>query len=165
VTAIEATSYTMRTLVDGTLAVTLHIEPRFAREAFALFGAPGQPVAVAALVPEHARESVSSYSGKPIEPAIKDTVKDTEKDKPRGGPLSQWVAMRCAEPEFQAWLQSAHGMPRNPPIGFSHTSVAANVVRRICDVQSRAEIDTDPEARARFHERIMGPWQRHCASR
>ena len=47
--AIEATSVKVATLVDGTLRVTFDIEPRHARDAFALFGAPGSEMALAAL--------------------------------------------------------------------------------------------------------------------
>ena len=55
---VAGSSHTVRTLVDGTLALTIHIEPRHAQQAFAMFGTPGTPVAVARLVPEAVQQAV-----------------------------------------------------------------------------------------------------------
>jgi hypothetical protein len=60
--------------------------------------------------------------------------------------LSTWVALRCREPLFQRFL------------GAVSEDEAAEVVRRVCDVQSRGEIDRDPEAAGRFHEYIRIPF-------
>lgn len=48
-TVIEATSVSMKTLVDGTLRLTVEIEPNNALSAFALFRAPGTVMALAAI--------------------------------------------------------------------------------------------------------------------
>jgi len=48
-TIIEAASVNVKTLADGTLRVSMDVEPRHAQAAFALFGAPGTPMALAAL--------------------------------------------------------------------------------------------------------------------
>lgn len=47
--AIEASTAKISTLVDGTMRLTLDIEPRFAPSAFLAFCTPGTPVAVAVL--------------------------------------------------------------------------------------------------------------------
>lgn len=134
-TAIEAASVRVRTLADGTLRAELDFEPRFAADAFKLLGAPGQPVAVAALKTAAAQR----------EPAA---------DKPKGGAWSQWLAVRCDEDAFRAWLLATY------PDECRIATTFAEATRRICDVQSRAEIDNDPAAQARFQERIRGPWSK-----
>lgn len=48
---IEGATARVSTLVDGTLRVTIDIEPRDAQAAFRLFGTPGTAVALAALKP------------------------------------------------------------------------------------------------------------------
>jgi hypothetical protein len=132
-------------MADGTLRAELDFEPRFAADAFRLLGQPGQPVAVAALK--------TAAQHKPAS------------DKPKGGPLSQWLAMRCDEAEFRLWLATAYredcmavalDMPDKGP-GWQ----AAEVVRRVCEVESRADIDNHAAAAQRFQERIRGPWKLH----
>ena len=49
---IEGSSARISTLVDGTLRLTVDIEPRNAQAAFILFGTPGTAIALAALKPE-----------------------------------------------------------------------------------------------------------------
>jgi hypothetical protein len=49
--AIEGCTARITTLVDGTLRVTIDIEPYNAPKAFLAFGVPGTAVALAALVP------------------------------------------------------------------------------------------------------------------
>lgn len=54
--------------------------------------------------------------------------------------LSTWCAMRCAEPLFQQFL------------GVTSKDAAADKVRALCGVKSRAEFDRDAEAAQRFHK-------------
>ena len=142
--AIEAASVGVRTMADGTLRLSVDIEPRHAQAAFKLFGAPGTPVALAAL-----------------------KTKAQQEDKPKGGALSQWVAMRCAEGDFRLWLSETYATEwRDTPTHAGPLSGrwpnsaehAANVVRKLCGVTSRAEIDNDAEARERFERVIRAPW-------
>lgn len=60
--------------------------------------------------------------------------------------LSAWVALRCKEPLFQRFL------------GVDNAKAAADTVRRKCGLKSRAEIDKDPAAKARFDEIIRFPY-------
>lgn len=46
---IEATSVSMKTLVDGTLRITVEVEPLNALAAFTMFRQPGTVMALAAL--------------------------------------------------------------------------------------------------------------------
>lgn len=81
VAAIAGATHTLRVLVDGTLSISIMIEPRHAQDAFRLFGAPGTAVALAALRPGH-----------------------QEPEKPKGGPISNLAGMWCESKSFQAWL-------------------------------------------------------------
>jgi hypothetical protein len=123
-------------MADGSLRITLEFEPRFARDAYALFGSRGTPVAVAALKPA---------SSKP--------------EAPKGGPLAQWVAMRCHEPHFQAWLYRQDRERWKAAAGEDAEEVAANVIRAICGIESRAELDSNPEAAAKLHKLIREPYK------
>lgn len=147
-TALEASSVRVRTMADGTLRAELDFEPRHAAAAFTLLGAPGQPVAVAAL-----RIGAPAEQAAPI----------NEPPPLKGGPLSQWLAIRCGEPEFQQWLASHESAlwAALAAVVPDARGCAAELVRLRCEVRSRAEIDNDPAAAARFQERIRGPWAKH----
>lgn len=60
--------------------------------------------------------------------------------------LSTWLALRCKEPQFREFLR----VPDEP--------TAIRVVRALCDVQSRAEVDSDPDAAERCHSLIRKPY-------
>lgn len=64
--------------------------------------------------------------------------------------LSTWAALRCREPAFQAFL------------GVDDEAEAAEKVRQLCGVQSRSELDRDPEAAQRLHEIIRHPYIQFC---
>jgi hypothetical protein len=138
---IEAASVQVKTMADGTLRLSVDIEPRFARDAFALFGSPGTPMALAALKPQ----------SEPI-----------HAERPKGGELSKWVAMRCQEPAFQQWLKGHFPDPWRFAHGDTPAEKAAGTIRAVCSVESRAEIDNNETARRVFDAHIRGPWQKHC---
>lgn len=118
-------------MADGTLRLSVDIEPRHSRDAYTLFMPPGVALAIARL------------QAAPVE---------TAPEPPKGGELSKWVAMRAGDPEFQAFIASqARAL-------LSKSAINAALVRALCEVTSRAEIDNDPAARERFNERIRGPW-------
>lgn len=52
--AVMASTGQVRTMADGSLRISIEIEPRHAKDAFALFGAPGTPVALARVTPQAA---------------------------------------------------------------------------------------------------------------
>lgn len=128
-------------MADSTLRLTVDIEPRFANEAFQLFGRAGQPVALAALKPA-----------------------TSEPEKPKGGPLSEWVAIRCKDHEFQNWLSHAYSGAWRSSKETDPEKRAADAVRVLCSVGSRAELDNMPEAAQAFSTLIRGPWHKHCLS-
>jgi hypothetical protein len=53
-----------------------------------------------------------------------------------------WTVLRCKEPTFQQFL------------GVASETAAARRVKELCEVGSRAELDRDAAAQARWNERI-----------
>ncbi len=61
--AVSGSTTTVKTMADGTLRVSVDVEPRHAQAAFAMFGAPGTPVALARLTPKAAVEDMRRGQG------------------------------------------------------------------------------------------------------
>jgi len=133
---IEATSGTYRSRVDGTLVLQVEIEPRHASAALALFGMPGQPMALAAL-----------KTGAPAAESPPESKK--ERNPSALGPMAQWLVMRCKEPEFQQW------------IGAGGERETADWIKFQCGVQSRRDIDGNPHAERYFETQIRKRWLAH----
>ena len=81
----------------------------------------------------------------------------------KGGQLSILAARWCRDPEFQDWLGNFCN------IGFGEGSLdresgSATQVRRLCGVDSRAELDHDALAAARFEAHIRRPYMEHLQS-
>jgi hypothetical protein len=124
-------------MADGTLRLTVDIEPRHSQAAFALFGAPGTPMALAA---------IKCATAEPAE-------------KPKGGKLARDVAMMCANPAFHRWAQEHFTREWGDAPGDTPTAWAASVVRAVCGIESRAELDSDEAAAKRFHALIRRPFE------
>ena len=139
--AIAAVSRNVKTLADGTLRLTIDIEPNNAQEAFKYFGMPDVPMAIARLTQEAS-----------IEHAQTETI-----NEPKGGAGSQWLAIRCGEPEFWRFLESKteckdwHG-------AIEVVSDADEVVKQYLSITSKKELDNDKAAEKRFHEMIRKPY-------
>jgi hypothetical protein len=124
-------------MADGTLRLTLDIEPAQAQAAFAMFGRPGQPVALAAL---------------------KTAGQQQSEDRAKGGSASKWLGMRCAERDFGVWLERTFPKQACEAIGRTMPERSASIARAVCGVESRAEIDNDKYAKVRFDTLIRQPW-------
>jgi len=61
----------------------------------------------------------------------------------------RWTAMRCREAAFQRFL------------GVDSNEAAAARVRELCEVGSRADLDRDQAAQARWDERIRRAYLRY----
>lgn len=160
VSAIEAASVSVKTMADGTLRITFDIEPTNAQAAFALFGAPGTPAALAALKVGHAAKS-----------------DEQAEEKPKGGALAKLAGMLCQDPAFVQFIRpeydkimggdgSAWG-DVSPKLDFggSLEKYARHAILVICGVTSRAELDHNPTAAALFHDSIRKPYAEwHAAS-
>lgn len=138
--AIPAVSRKVSTLVDGTLRLTIDIEPMHAQDAFALFGAGNVPMALAALnvgvaIPE-------AETGNPV----------TEM---KGGELARLAGQLIRNPEFQEWL----GV-----LGYwvDCAEGADSVIKHMCAMGSKRELDHEPQIAERFHRLVRIPfveWQ------
>lgn len=133
-TAIAASSVKTSTLVDGTLRLTVDIEPKDALDAFTLFRKPGTPMALAAL------KSASSKSEKPL------------------GPLCQWIVIACQDAAFQRWLSLEMGRP------VQNEVEAKEIVCNTCGIESRRELDENEAAAKIFHMKVREPYARWLKS-
>lgn len=57
--------------------------------------------------------------------------------------LCKTVVFRCKDPQFQRWLK------------VDNEAAAIQKVRRICKIESRRDLDTDPAAGQRY-DRLIG---------
>lgn len=136
---IEASMVRCKTMADGSLRLECEVEPRNAQAAFALFGAPGRAVALAALkdgagaVPE---------AGNPAS------------DKPKGGEWAKLAGIWCNSPHFHAFLNQAY--PEDDHV--ENSQHAAMAVRAYCGIESRAELDSSSVALSRFNELLRRPF-------
>lgn len=149
--AIPAASVSLKTMADGTLRMTFDIEPAQAKDAFSLFASPGTPVAIAALQVGYAAKSDAGIPASEKEPI---------------GPLCKWLVMRCAEPEFWAWINSESRGARGGV--FWHVKSEAEAREFVCShlmIDSRKEIDADPKTAQAFHELIRQPYQKWLVRR
>lgn len=80
-------------------------------------------------------------------------VTQPEPEKPKGGPLAKLASMLCADPEFWKFLS------------VPNAENAAQTIRNICFIESRAELDTKPDAGRRFHADIRVPWLKYRAAK
>ena len=143
-TAIAASSAGVKDMADGSLRITLEFEPRYAKEAYALFGARGTAIAVARLTQEAA-----------IEHAQTGTI-----NEPKGGAGSQWLAIRCGEPEFWGFIEYSAKITDN---WIKSAEMCDAEVKNYLNIASKKELDHDHEAAHRFHEMIRKPYAKWLA--
>lgn len=139
---IQATTSGFKDMADSTLRISFDIEPRYAAEAFALFGKRGSHVAIAAL---NLQASTAI--------AQQETI---EADKPKGGQLSQWLALRCKEPEFWRFFSQTFDYQFER---IGRHDLCDSAVKIQLKIESKTQIDNDKEAEARFHRMIRLPYQ------
>jgi hypothetical protein len=147
---LEGSSVSVKTMSDGTLRLSIDIEPRNAQAAFALFGAPGRAVALAALKDGHAKASAEPGEHAP-------------EKKPREylGDLCYRAVQWCNDPEFQKWIAQRAGACTDIP----SAEFAASIIKGYCGVKSRKDIDGNPDATEKFRRLVVGPWQKHQQAR
>ena len=135
--AIPAIRRTFKQLVDGTLRVTVDVEPYNAADFLRLMPAVDMPVALAPLDPTAAAMG-------PIEPSFPSEGSEPPTAGPlKGGKLAQDAAIICATAEFQHFVE----LQGVEPVG---EEIAAEYVRQWCVVESRAELDHDYMAARAF---------------
>lgn len=132
---VVAVRRTMKELVDGTIRLQVDIDPAHRKQFLELFQEIDMPLALA-----------------PLNIAAAPPSKLPKHHKPQQ--LSQYAAMLCAETAFQDYLADVYmydweeaGKASEDP-----QERAAECLRHITEVASRAEYDRDTDAAARFHE-------------
>lgn len=65
------------------------------------------------------------------------------------GAACLWTVQRCREQDFQHFL------------GVDGEAAAARRVKEVCEVETRAQLDRDPAAQARWDERIRRAYLKH----
>ncbi|MDH2053385.1 hypothetical protein [Achromobacter marplatensis] len=87
-------------------------------------------------------------SGVPVRARIASTER-------KGAALSRAAAMMCNGVKFQRWVVSRIGAA---PDGVSARQHAAQYVRDVCGITSRAELDHNAAAAALFHTAVRIPF-------
>lgn len=139
--AIQATSAGVKDMADGSLRITFEFAPRYAKEAYSLFGARGTSCAVAALT-----QAAS------IQAAQQEAIEAAPEPKTRAGQLCVMACTFCADLKFQEWADS-----------LSDTRIedekdAKSLICAVCGIKSRKELDADKYAATRFHTLIREPF-------
>lgn len=137
-TVISATRRQYRELVDGTIEVRLHIDPRFKADFHRLFPSIDTPCALAPLALDF--EKLSKYP-----------------EEQKGGELARLAGMWSKDPLFWEWLKNLYKSTGRTIPDFNETS-AANWIRATCGVSSRSEIDHIISATELFHKNIRVPF-------
>ena len=161
--AIPCASVSLKTMADGTLRISFDIEPKDAQDAFRLFAAPGTPAAIAAL----------QVGYEAVQPAIS---KMETPDKPKGGALAKLAGMWCNDPEFYRFVMPVYdvfmggdgkgcGDVSIDDFEGSMKEYCKHVILVMCYMDSRAELDNDPEVAEKFNRLFRGPYSRHLMAR
>lgn len=134
---VAASTKSARTTVDGGLTITFEIAPADVAKAFAAFGLAGSTVAITPITKDAARaKTQADYAGGDQPPSVTKPERFTQL-KP-----SNQAALRCQEPEF--WKFLSKRLPGN----IVSEKAAAAVLRELCQIASRSELDRDPEKAA-----------------
>lgn len=147
--AISGTRRGMKELVDGTVRVTIDIDPQHRQTFFKMFARIDMPVALAPLVADFEQPK----------PETDAKIVEAATERAKGGELAKLAGILCADPTFQEWLSE-----RRPAewfacgTTFEGEEIAAAVVRYLCVIPSRAELDHNAEAAERFHRLIRIPY-------
>jgi hypothetical protein len=142
---ISAVSRKVSTMADGTLRLTVDIDPRFANDAFQLFGSPDVPMALARLTQDAAQASAQAET-------IADYADVREKENNRVTGLAMLAVQWCKMPEFWEWLETDDD-------NAAHSEHGAKLcVTTICGIESRRELNTNKQAAQKFNEEIRAPF-------
>lgn len=132
----------MKELVDGTLRVSIDIDPIHRADFFALFSRIDMPVALAPLVANF--EQIKPAEDKTTSDLVPDLVPH---DKPKGGELAKWAGILSNDSVFWEWANEVDDC-----LPLYNEADAAAYIRDACNIESRAELDHNPEAAKIFRE-------------
>ena len=140
------------------IEATYHSEVRFVRSAHS--SKTGTTITLA-LPDSDELSKVAGFDGKRYMLALVEIGDDEQPvqkpeiaEKPKGGALSKLAGMWCASPEFWAWASSGERV-------IDSVDKAADLIRRYCKIESRAELDSNESAATLFNTYIRGPYMKH----
>jgi hypothetical protein len=132
------TFVTMKTMADGTPRITFDLDCTLA-EAAALNWMPGTPAGIARITGESS-----------VEPALDTPVEQSvDTPKPKGGDLARMAGVFCNDPVFWEFLNSDEHFASADKV--NNSTEAADLIRYMCNVDSRSEIDHDMYSSSQFH--------------
>lgn len=135
-----------------TIEASYHSEVRFVRSSYS--SKTGTTITLA-LPDSDELSKVQGMDGKRYMLAlveIGDDEQPVQKPEKTGGPLAVLAGRWCQEPEFWRFLSDFLGWPA------SSEADAVRYVRMYCQIESRAELDHNPDAARLFHSGIRGPY-------
>jgi hypothetical protein len=133
----------IRTMADGTFRIQIDVEPRFAQQAFTLFGAPGTPVALARITNEAAIKQ---------DRIVQRDTTAMGNNTAKGGVLARLAAQLCGDPSFWHFVEDQFDQC------ILDGAQCADWMREQCGIASRAELDSNEAAAEYFHTYIRKPW-------
>jgi len=131
--AISGTRRAMKEMADGTIRVQIDIDPSCRGDFLSLFPNIDMPVALAPLRADFEQQAPAQ-------------------EKAKGGPLARLAGQMCQNPEFQAFAVPYMTSSQNAE------DLAADWLRTTCGIESRAELDHNPQAAACFHDKVRKPF-------
>jgi hypothetical protein len=87
--------------------------------------------------------------------------REPQPEKPKGGVLAKLAGMLCDDTNFWDFLTHQFSLED----ACESSDAAATVVREVCEIESRSELDWHTNAADRFHAQIRGPWLKWRAQR
>lgn len=108
-------------------------------------------------------EPLKAKSGKRFACVLVEIGDDEAPVQQHKEPIGQnclWAVGRCREPEFWRFLNASFNAD-----AVTNEAEAADLVRFLCTVESRRELDTDEASARQFLKQIKGPYQRWLAAR
>lgn len=152
--AIPATRRQFREMADGTIRVQIDVDPPYRDRFFALFSQIDMAVALVPLAigPTH----VASPTAKPEKASAVAAAEKPAKGKFPPG-LTGLAVKWCLDPRFQHWICDEYAAEYDVD-GDPSEAVAKEVLCYVCDVESRAQLNTDATAGALFNTRIREPY-------
>ena len=158
--AVFPASYVrLQTMADGTLRLTLDVEPLNSQKAFALCSEPGVTFALARLTDEAAKQQMQDDFKKQADEPSDNTVQLKPAKKPML--LSVECALWCKAPEFWGWLNEHfsvrydygdEGIIRNE-------DKAVAFIKSHLEIASRAELDSEGAKRDSYIKHIQTPYR------
>lgn len=161
--AVRGTRRSMKELVDGTIRVQIDIDPPYRKAFLQHFGEIDMPVAIALLTPASTLPSDSQWTPEQLAEAAAEGAAPLEIPKLKGGELSRLAGIWCLDERFQNWLQTFYMIAWTDAGAHEELDEerAAHVVRWLCGVTSRADLDHNTEAKALFDELFRIPYSQY----